>query len=81
MTGAHYISVILPLKLEWEPCYALPDGTDPGQVEAGERVKVMFANREYSGVISATGITPDTDPGKIKPILYLEKEMEKILRK
>ncbi len=78
MTGAHYISVILPLKLEWEPCYALPDGTDPGQVGRGDRVKVMFANREYSGVISATGITPDTDPGKIKPILYLEKDMEKI---
>ena len=78
MTGAHYISVILPLKLEWEPCYALPDGTDPGQVGRGDRVKVMFANREYSGVISATGITPDTDPGKIKPILYIEKDMEKI---
>lgn len=78
MTGAHYISVILPLKLEWEPCYSLPDGTDPGQVETGDRVKVMFANREYSGVISATGITPDTDPGKIKPILYIEMDMEKI---
>lgn len=79
MPDAHYISVILPLKLEWEPCYTLPEGTDPGQVEVGDRVKVMFANREYSGVISAKDISPETDPGKIKTILHFEKDLEKIL--
>ena len=78
MTGTHYISVILPLKLEWEPCYALPEGTDADMVEVGDRVKVMFANREYSGVISGKGITPDTDPGKIRTILHIEKDMERI---
>ena len=79
MHEANYISVILPLKLEWEPCYALPEEIDMRQVEIGDRVKVMFANKEYSGVVSATGITPETDPKKIKPILCVETEMERIL--
>ena len=26
-----YISVILPLKLEWEPCYALPQSIQVSQ--------------------------------------------------
>ncbi len=78
MTGAHYISVILPLKLEWEPCYSLMEGADPALFEIGDRVKVMFANREYSAVISAKDITPDTDPGKIKPVLYPERDLERI---
>ena len=77
MCKANYISVILPLKLEWEPCYSLPEGIS--QVEIGDRVKVVFANKEYSGVISATGISPETDPGKIKPILHVEKEMDRVL--
>jgi len=71
-----YISVILPLKLEWEPCYAVPEQEE---VQVGDRVKVTFANREYSGVVSATDIKPDTDPKKIKPILFLERDMERIL--
>ena len=79
MHEANYISVILPLKLEWEPCYALPGGMEPHMVEIGDRVKVMFANKEYSGVVSATGITPETDPKKIKPILSVETDMERIL--
>ena len=77
MCKANYISVILPLKLEWEPCYSLPEGIS--QVEIGDRVKVVFANKEYSGVVSATGISPETDPGKIKPILHVEKEMDRVL--
>ena len=79
MNEANYISVILPLKLEWEPCYAMPEGIEIGQIEIGDRVKVMFANKEYSGVVSATGITPETDPKKIKPILCVESDMERIL--
>ena len=77
MCKANYISVILPLKLEWEPCYSLPEGIS--QVEIGDRVKVVFANKEYSGVVSATGISPETDPGKVKPILHVEKEMDRVL--
>lgn len=76
MKQVKYISVILPLKLEWEPCYALPESEE---VQVGDRVKVTFANREYLGVVSAAGINPDTDPKKIKPILFIERDMERIL--
>ena len=76
MKQMKYISVILPLKLEWEPCYSLPEQEE---AQVGDRVKVLFANREYFGVVSATDIKPDTDPKKIKPILFLERDMERIL--
>jgi len=74
MTGHEYISVILPLKLEWEPCYR----TD-GPVFIGERVRVLFANKEYLGVVSDTDIVPDIDTGKIRKINSVEREMERIL--
>lgn len=73
-----YISVILPLRLEWEPCYTLPSGMDAAQVCVGDRVKVIFANKEYSGVVSKTGIIPETEPSKIKPIICIEEGMERI---
>ena len=43
-----YISVILPLRLEWEPCYGVPAGMEgeegPGKtVTEGDRVLVTFA--------------------------------------
>lgn len=72
-----YISVILPLKLEWEPCYRLP--AEMNDVNSGDRVKVMFANKEYMAVVSETGIIPDTDPVKIKPILSIEEGLGRIL--
>ena len=50
-----YIQVILPLKLEWEPFYALPDGAD---VAVGDRVSVHFARREYIAVVSAVDVVP-----------------------
>ncbi len=75
MAQTYYISVILPLKLEWEPCYALPPETT---AEVGDRVKVMFANRQYIGTVSATGILPDTDPSRIREILSVEHELESI---
>ena len=59
MNEVRYISVILPLRLEWEPCYSVPYGTN---LTIGDRVKVVFANRSYIGVVSATDITPDTSP-------------------
>lgn len=78
MSKLQYISVILPLKLEWEPSYSLPDGTDPEKVNVGDRVRVIFANREYSGVISAVGIKPDTSLERIRPVLSIEKDLESI---
>lgn len=74
-----YISVIIPLKLEWEPCYRLPDRLDPENVVIGDRVKVRFANRMYSGVVSATDVRPETDASKIKDIEEVEQGLERIL--
>ncbi len=76
MAQTRYISVILPLRLEWVPCYSVPE--DMGAVGAGDRVKVMFANRQYIGVVSATDILPDADTAKIREILSVEHGLEKI---
>lgn len=78
-----YISVILPLKLEWEPCYALPESIQTSQerihgVHVGDRVKVLFAGKAYTGVVSATGIEPQTELAKIKEIVSVERDLERI---
>ena len=75
MKGISYISVILPLKLEWEPCYSVSEI----HIKIGDRVNVRFAGRIYSGVVSATDIEPQTDPNKIKPIDSIEEGLERIL--
>lgn len=76
MTKKRYISVILPLRLEWEPCYSIPEGIE--EIEVGDRVKVKFANKEYLGVVSEIDITPATDPKKIKPIVSIEEGIGRI---
>ena len=63
-----FISVILPLKLEWEPCYYSIE-----EVKTGDRVSVAFAGKTYTGVVSRTDIVPDIDREKIKPVIS-EKE-------
>ena len=75
MTDRRYISVILPLKLEWEPCYALPQGME---ASVGDRVKVVFAGKEYSGVVSGTDIIPETEHSKIKEIVSVDKDLSRI---
>lgn len=74
MQERHYISVILPLKLEWTPCY----WTDE-TVETGSRVRVIFSNKEYVGVVESTGITPDIDESRILQITSVEEGLEKVL--
>ena len=81
-----YISVILPLKLEWEPCYSAGtiDATkhrDTFHEEpvVGDRVRVKFANHEYVGVVSKTDIKPDIATSKIQKILSVETGLERIL--
>ena len=76
MTAKRYISVILPLRLEWEPCYSLPEEIE--RIEVGDRVKVRFANKDYAGVVSGTDIIPETDPKKIKPIISVEEGLGRI---
>ena len=75
MDGGRYISVILPLKLEWEPCYYI-DSSDV--IEVGKRVRVKFAGKEYVGVVSGVDITPDIAASKIQSIISVEATMEKI---
>lgn len=75
MATKTYISVILPLKLEWEPCYVLKE-EETAQV--GDRVKVVFAGKAYTGVVSAAGIEPETELHKIKEIITLETGLERI---
>ena len=71
-----YIQVILPLRLEWEPCYRLPQGV---LVDVGDRVRVRFANQEYVGAVSAVDVQPQTDENRILPIFALEEGLPKVL--
>ena len=64
------IQVILPLKLEWEPFYSLPEGME---VEVGSRVRVIFANAFYTGCVSRVDAEPGMDPERIMPIEAVEE--------
>ena len=55
MSEKAFIQIILPLKLAWEPYYAVEQGQE---ARVGDRVKVRFAHREYIGVVSAVGVDP-----------------------
>ena len=74
MTQKHYINIILPLKLEWEPCYCVNES----DVEVGDRVRVIFARKEYIGTVSVINAVPDIAPEKILPIISIERDMERI---
>ena len=76
MADKTYIQVILPLRLEWEPCYRLPEDV---RVDVGGRVRVRFANQEYVGAVSAVDVQPQTDEKRILPILSLEEGLPKVL--
>ncbi len=69
MPQKRFISVILPLRLEWDPCYSLPEGMD---VKVGSRVRVPFAGKDYVGVVAALDVVPETDESRIKPVLAAE---------
>jgi len=59
MATTPFIQVIVPLRLEWEPCYRLDNA------RVGERVEVDFAHKGYVGVVSAVDVDPPTDPERI----------------
>ena len=73
-----YIQVILPLKLEWDPWYYAFCKEAEG-LECGDRVRVCFAHKEYIGVISSVGGTPDIPTKMIQPVLSKEEGLERIL--
>ena len=76
MLSKRYIKLILPLRLEWEPCYYLS-----GNAGIGQRVIVRFAGRRVVGVVSETDVTPDIDPSRIQPVLSTETGLEPISAK
>ena len=65
MDERRFIQVILPLPLAWEPYYAVPEGMD---VAVGDRVKVHFARKPYSAVVSRCPVEPQTRIDKILPL-------------
>ena len=67
-----YLKVILPLKLDWEPCYSVLPGTEGGMPSVGTRVSVRFAGRKYVGVVSESDVTPDIELTKIQRIIRVE---------
>ena len=67
-----YLKVILPLKLDWEPCYSVLPGTEGGVPSVGTRVSVRFAGRKYVGVVSESDVTPDIELTKIRMIIRVE---------
>ena len=70
-----YVSVILPLKLDWLPCYSVPAEEE---IRSGDRVKVVFANKSYSGIIAGCDIRPDTDPARIKDVTYVDRNLSPV---
>lgn len=74
MTKIRYISVILPLKLEWNPCYSCPD-----ELMVGCRVKVPFSGKDYIGVVRNTLEDPEINPKKIKSVISVESGLGRIL--
>ena len=78
MAGTCYIQVILPLKLEWEPYYKVPEGQE---VKTGDRVRVIFANAFYVAAVSAVDVVPTLDTSRIVPIETVEKDLPAITPK
>ncbi len=75
MAQERYIKVMLPLKLEWEPYYRLPEGMEAA---LGDRVRVVFANAFYVGAVSAVNVNPSLEPSRILPVEALEKDLPSI---
>jgi primosomal protein N' (replication factor Y) len=50
-----------------------------GQVKVGDRVRVIFSNKKYLGVVSAVGIAPEVETKRVLSIINIEKKMRKIL--
>ena len=71
MSEKRYIQVILPLRLEWEPCYCLGGADNSAKVQIGDRVRVVFAHKSYVGVVSAVDVQPDIAPDRIATVSEL----------
>lgn len=47
-------------------------------VAVGERVRVLFSGKEYVAVVSALSAQPDVELSRIRPILGIERTLERI---
>lgn len=64
------IGVIVPVKIGWEPCYFAPTAdVESGKLGVGSRVRVIFAGRMQTGVVSSLKAKPFGDPARIRDIL------------
>ena len=70
MDEVHYIQVVLPLRLAWVPCYR---SSEP--LPRGSRVSVVFARREYQGVVWRTDADPGIESSRIQKILKVNTEL------
>lgn len=75
-----FVSVILPLKLDWNPIYS---AGDEETIHRGARVRVTFAGKTYIGVVASIVGSDDAelkriDPDRIKSITSVEKGLEDI---
>ncbi len=74
MTGAlqskYFITVILPLKLDWEPWYSTEE-----VLERGTRVRVKLAGRDYVAVVDGVFDTPGIEPSKIRSIEKVDETL------
>ena len=77
MGQKRYISVILPLKLDWEASYSVHE--EMGPIEVGDRVRVVFANRKYLAVVSAVDVTPDVDLKRVMSVISVDRDLRRIL--
>lgn len=75
MGKRRYISVIVPVKLDWSPCYSLPDGCI---VRVGDRVRVRFAARQYVGVVESLDVVPNVREDSVRDILRVEKGLSQV---
>lgn len=69
------ISVIIPVKLEWEPVYFVPQGQT---VDTGQRVNLTFAGKKYVGVVSDAHAKSSLSPTKILEIDSINHSLSKI---
>lgn len=56
MSATRYIQVLLPLKLDWDPVYALPKGLS---ASIGDKIEVEFAHKTYTGIVTVVDVTPE----------------------
>ena len=66
-----YAKVILPLKFRGAVSYIIPNDQIEG-IAIGSRVRVNFANREYTAVVSGLSDSLEGFSGKLKEILSID---------